>query len=217
MPKFNLESFLKKSPEEQAKQLEKDTQRLLNRLSSLKKNLKMYGETTSELYNLESDEVDQLSKAWSNAVRRGEVSTPSSKAGYKKFVKDLMKYARPNVHDLAVQTAEQRLSSWLEHVKANGSLAEIQYAEEMINSMTDSQKIGFTTSQYFLDVENWSSQGFVREDDEGNEYSIQTLKLELYLKTYGVNGKNIYNDSVASDGIDKMRPAVRGGRVKKRS
>lgn len=217
MAKFNINSFLKKTPEQQAEQIEKETQKLLNRLPKLKKNLKMYGETTSELYNLESDEVDQLAKAWTNAVRRGEVTTPSSKASYNKFVKDLMKYARPSLHDLAVKTAEQRLDSWLEHVRANGSLAEIEYAEDMISKMTDSQKIGFTTSQYFLDVENWSSQGFVREDEQGNEYSIQTLKLELYLKTYGVNGKNIYNDSVATDGMDKLRPAVRGGRVKKRS
>lgn len=217
MAKFNLESFLKKSPEEQAQQIEKETQRLLNKLPKLKKNLKMYGETTSELYNLESDEVSEISKAWSNAVRRGEVTTPSSTASYKKFMKDLMKYARPSVHDLAVQTAEQRLDSWLDHIRANGSVAEIEYAEQMVNGMTENQKIGFTTSQYFLDVENWSSEGFIREDDQGNEYSIQTLKLELYLKTYGTNGKNIYNDSVATDGQDKLRPAVRGGRVKKRS
>ena len=49
---FNINSFLKLSPENQAKEIEKQTKKLVERLPSLKKWLKMYNDTSSEMYNL---------------------------------------------------------------------------------------------------------------------------------------------------------------------
>ena len=48
--KFNLESFLKKSAEEQAKIIERETQKVIGRLPSLKKNLKMRRSNSSLLF-----------------------------------------------------------------------------------------------------------------------------------------------------------------------
>ena len=175
----------------------------------------MYNEISDELYNLNADELQLMGETYASAIRGGEVSTPSSSRAYRKFVQQLRKYSRTNIRELAIMTANERLESWLNNVRANGSPEEIAYAEEMIANMTESQKIGFTRSKYFLDVENWNSYDFKKETDEG-EYSIQVLKLELYLQTYeGSETKNIYNRKVAKDGdINAVRGSASGKKGK---
>lgn len=202
-------SFLKWSKEEQASFIERETKKLIKRLPTLKKNLQMYGEVSSELYNLSAEEIDLIGTTYSRAVRRGEVSTPSSQQAYNKFVNDLRKYARMDMKQLAIQTSEKRLDSWLEHLKANGSDKEVEYAQELLNSMTDEQKMGFTLSKFFLDVANWSSEGFIKNTDEG-EYSEQVLELELYCEKQGIQTRNIYNRLVATDGLDIDRVGKHG-------
>ena len=218
MPKkFDVSSFLKLSPEEQAKSIERETKELIKRLPTLKKQLKMYGEVSDELYNLTQDELDLMGSTYAKAIRSGEITTPSSQRAYQKFISNLRKYARTDISYLAKVTAEQRLDSWKEHIDANASEEEKAYVEKLLNSMTDKQKLGFTRSEYFLDVENWSSDGFVQKTEDG-EFSISTLKLELYLDTYGSGQtKGIYNKDVATDGQDKMRGAYRGRKAKRRT
>ena len=209
--------FTKWSAEEQARFVEKETKNVIKRLPKLKSALQMYGEVSDELYNMSSEELQLMGTTYSRAVRGGEISTPSSKKAYQDFIRKLRKYSRTSVRELAIQTAEERLESWLNNVRANGSADDIEYAEEMIAGMTDNQKIGFTLSKYFLDVENWGSEGFVQDTGVG-VYSIQVLKLELYLQQYeGQQTRNIYNTHVAKNESAKPRGAVRGktGKVKK--
>ena len=211
-----FKTFFRWKPEEQASYIEKETAKLIKRLPTLKKKLQMYGEMSDELYNLTPSEVKDIGTTYVSAVRGGEISTPSSKQAYQRFIRQMRKYTRTPIKKLAIETAEERLASWLDNVRANGSEEEIAYAEELINQMTDEQKIGFTLSKYFLDVENWNSLDFRKETDEGT-YSIQVLKLELYLQSCGVDTRNIYNTKVASDGqTDAIRPATRGGRPRRR-
>ena len=80
--KVNIDAFLRKSPEEQAKEIEKQTKELLKRLPTLKKQLKMYGDVSSEMYNLTSDEVSLMGSSYASAVRGGEITAPSSKQAY---------------------------------------------------------------------------------------------------------------------------------------
>ena len=209
--------FTKWSAEEQARFVEKETKNVIKRLPKLKSALQMYGEVSDELYNMSSEELQLMGTTYSRAVRGGEISTPSSKKAYQDFIRKLRKYSRTSVRELAIQTAEERLESWLNNVRANGSADDIEYAEEMIAGMTDNQKIGFTLSKYFLDVENWGSEGFVQDTGVG-VYSIQVLKLELYLQQYeGQQTRNIYNTHVAKNESAKPRGAVRGktGKTKK--
>ena len=219
MKKFNINSFLNLSPEEQAKAIERQTKELIKRLPELKKQLKMYGEQSSELYNLNKEEVELMGTTYSKAIRGGEISTPSSKKAYSNFIKNLHKYTKRNINQLALETAEERLASWKEHLDANASAEERAYAQELLDSMTPSEKIGFTRSEYFLDVENWNSQGFVQETSQG-DFSMMTLKLELYLQKTRASGmndvsntRNIYNTDVATDGENKLRAGVKGKKV----
>lgn len=188
---FDINSFLKKSPEEQAKAIERETQRLLNRLPSLKDKLSMYNEVSDEMYNLSPEEVEFQGLRQAQAVRTGEITTPTGKQAYNNFVKNLHRYARRNIHDLAVESAEMRMKSWLDNIRSHASQDEIDYAEELVNSMSENEKIGFTRSKYFLDVGDWNSDNFQQYIEE-YDYSIMTQKLELYLKKKGHNTGNTY-------------------------
>ena len=216
MAKLNINAFLNLTPEQQARAVERMTKDVIKRLPTLKKQLKMYGEVSDEMYNLSADELELQGSTYSRAIRSGEISTPSSRSAYQSFIKNLHKYSRMDISKLAQMTAEQRLDSWQKHINANASEEEKKYVEELLKSMTDKQKLGFTRSEYFLDVENWSSQGFV-QDTESGKFSISTLKLELYLETYGDETQSIYNTEVATDGQQKLRGAFRGRKARKRS
>ena len=197
--KLNLASFLNLTPEQQAKSVEKLTKDLIKRLPTLKKQLKMYGEVSDELYNLNAEEVDLMGTTYANAIRSGEISTPSSKRAYQSFVRNLYKYTRTDIGQLASQTAEQRMDSWLEHIKASSSDADMNYAQRLFDSMTEEEKLGFTRSKYFMD----SSYMYVVTEEDGKQYSIQTLKLELYLEevrhkeTEHIYRRNVKKDETA--------------------
>lgn len=184
------------SSEEQARYIERETKNLIKRLPSLKKNLQMYGEVSDELYNMSADELELIGRTYSRAIRGGEISTPSSKKAYQNFVRSLQKYSRGNIKELAIRTANERMESWLNNVRANGTTEEIAYAEDLVNSMTDSEKLGFTRSKYFLDTENWGSTDTFNKNTDVGQYSIQVLKLELYLQEHGHITRNIYGNYV---------------------
>lgn len=215
--KFNLENFLKLSPEEQAKAIERETKKLLGQLPSLKKNLQMYNDVSDEMYNLSPEEVELQSSVWSRAVRSGEITTPSGQKAYQQFIKNLHKYARPDIHQLALESAEKRMEDWLNTIKQHASQEEINYVTDLVNKMTDQQKMNFTRSQYFIDNANWNSkESYVKETSKGL-FSIQTLELELYLQARtDIDTDNIYNTEVATDGkLNKVRVG-RGKRRKRK-
>ena len=191
-----ISSFFNWSSEEQAKYIERETKNLIKRLPKLKANLQMYGEVSDELYNMSADELELIGRTYSRAIRGGEISTPSSKKAYQDFVRKLQRYSRGDIHQLALETAKQRMESWLNNVKANGTTEEIAYAEDLVNSMSDSEIIGFTRSKYFLDTENWGSTDTFNKNTDVGQYSIQVLKLELYLQEHGHITKNIYGNYV---------------------
>ena len=189
----NLSRFFKLSPEEQAIEIEKQTKKLINRLPDLKKKLKMYGDTSDEMYNLTGEEIGLMGSTYASAVRGGEITTPTSKQAYRSFIKNLRKYARTDLGQLARQTAEQRLDSWINHIKEGSNNSDSAYAQQMLEGMSEEEKLGFTRSKYFMDS---SYMYFITELD-GVQYSIQTLKLELYLEEIrGKTTKHIYRSAV---------------------
>ena len=199
--KFNINSFLKLSPEQQAKAIEKQTKELIQRLPTLKKQLKMYGEVSDELYNLSSEEVNLMGSTYSRAIRGGEITTPSSKNAYQSFIRNLHKYTRTNISQLAQETAQARMDSWIEHIDSASTKGDSEYAHKLLNSMTDEEKLGFTRSKYFMD----SSYMYMITEVDGNQYSIQTLKLELYLEEVkGKDTEHIYRSKVKGN-EDKLR------------
>lgn len=190
--KFNINSFLKLSPEEQAKSIERQTKELIKRLPTLKKQLKMYGDTSDELYNLGQDEVELIGSTYARAVRGGQITTPSSKQAYRNFINSLRKYTRTDIGTIAKETADQRMQSFIDHIRKNShNPDEIQRAEELYNMMSDSDKLGFTRSKLFLDVEEWTSDQFLLFIQK-YDYSISFVKFQEYMKQKGYNIDEVY-------------------------
>ena len=93
------------------------------------------------------------------------------------------------------------MHSWIDHVNEGSTDADSQYANELLNSMTDEEKMGFTRSKYFMD----SSYMYMVTEEDGKQYSIQTLKLELYLEEVrGKTTQHIYRRTVKGS-EDKLR------------
>ena len=194
--KFNINSFLKLSPEEQAKSIERQTKELINRLPALKKKLKMYNDTSEEMYNLTQEEVELQGMVYAKAIRSGEITTTSSKKAYKQFISNLRRYAKMDIGQLAKQTADRRMDSWLEHIKESSTEEDAKYAEELFNRLSDEDKLAFTRSKFFMD----SSYMYMVTEEDGRQYSIQTLKLELFLEeNKGQSTKHIYRTEVKGD------------------
>lgn len=218
MAKRNEVDFFKLSVEEQAREIERQTKKLVARLPDLKKNLKMYGEVSDELYNLTEDEVSTIGTTYAKAVRGGEISTPSSKRAYQKFINDMRKYTRRSIGEIANEVAEQRFNDWWQTIKDHSSTEELEYCNYLVMQMDDKMKRGFTTSRYFLENQNWNSQeSFVKSVTDG-DISMMTLELELYLEKNHpeVNTRSIYNKEVATDGLMKTRQGTLKKKTRKK-
>lgn len=213
--KITFEEFEKFDIEKQAEIIEKQTKQLLKKLPSLKKNLSLYDDATDELYNLTPDELSLYGETYARAIRGGEISTPSSKLGYQKFVRRLLNYNARSIRELAIDYASRRMDSFMETIKNNGSLAEIEYAEKLFEEMSDDDKIAFTRSKYFLDTDNWGSEQFIQAYQD-NEYSMMTLKLELFMMNKGYDTENIYNQAYYNSNEMTNRPSSRSGKIRKK-
>ena len=209
--KRNEENFFKLSPEQQAKSIEKETAELIKRLPKLRKRLRMHDEVSSELYNLSAEEVSTIGTTYAKAVRSGEISTPSSQRAYQKFIRDIRKYTRPSLNQIAREVARQRFDDWLKTIKDHASAEEIAYVDRLVAQMDDSMKEGFTKSSYFIDNANWGSEQTFLKDTIDGVYSIQTLELELFLENHHpeVETDSKYNTSIATDGKMKKRKGIR--------
>lgn len=191
-----LSSILEWSVEEQARFIERETKNVIKRLPKLKSALQMYGEMSDELYNMSSEEISLEGTTYARAIRGGEISTPSSKRAYQRFINNLRRYSRTSIKQLAVETAQARLDSWFEHIKDNSTKEDISYANKLLSRLTEEQKIGFTKSKYFLDTEIWNSQETFMKSFGDEMYSIQTLKLELYCVEHNIETDNKYLDNL---------------------
>ena len=93
------------------------------------------------------------------------------------------------------------MESWLDHINEGSTDADSEYAQELYNSMTEEEKLGFTRSKYFMD----SSYMYMITEEDGKQFSIQTLKLELYLEEVrGKQTRHIYREKVKGN-EDKLR------------
>ena len=186
--------FEKFDIDKQIEFIENETRKLLKKLPKLRKNLSTYDDVSDELYNLEPEQLRIYGETYAKALRGGELTTPSSKEGFNRFINQLINYNSKSIKQIAIETAERRMDSFMKNIHEHGSQAEIQYADYLYSMMTDTDKISFTRSKYFLDNDNWGSEQFAKfSEDVTGEYSIMTMKLELFMISKGHETKNIYN------------------------
>lgn len=196
MPKIKLDAL---TPEELEKWVEKETAKVIKELPTLKKELSIYDDRSNEFYNLDVDEITLMSKIYRSEIRKGITST-----GQTSFLKNLEKYGSTPISELAQDYAIDRFQSFIDsHSAYSTGEEDDEYFQELVDMMTPEDILGFTRSKYFVSwVEGGSDQ--LVQFGEDFEYSLHTMKLELYLESKGYTTRGIYRENAPSEKDTKI-------------
>lgn len=196
-----LKFFKEFTPEEQQEWVEKQTEKVLRRLPTLRKKLSLYDDKSDELYMMEGSNLQLIKNVY-------------QKSGYKSkqalnFVSELSIYGSTSIKKLIKQTTATRIESFLANIKAVGGAKEYEYAKSLLNQLTEKEKTRFVRSKYFFNNGDLSSENFVKFL---NEYgvSVGVAKLEGFMLHIG---KDINIDTTMYYGADTN---IKLGRPKKK-
>lgn len=194
------------TPEEQMKWIEKQTEKVINRLPTLKRELAVFDDRSDELYNLTAEEIKLKSVVHSSQIGGEDTS------GLLEYVENLTAYGDVNIQTLVDLSTEKRIDSFLENIKQVGGIEEYEYVKKLLNQLTPYERAKFVKSKYFFDTGNLSSDDFVKFL-EANEVSVGTAKLEGFMASIGKKVDNgMYFDN--NTRIKLGRPKKRGRKRK---
>lgn len=200
------------SIEEQIEFIEKETEKVLKRLPELKEALTTYEDVSKELYNMTEEQIKFASKSYQQSIRSGEITTPTARKGLSSYVQQLSRYGGGDISQLAQETAQQRFDSFLDHIRAIADDDELEYLNKLVDMMSEEDILGFTRSKYFLDTGDYSSDNWAKAKSEFG-YTINTMKLEVYLQSKGYDTEHIYNDTMGY--VDGAKPKGTSKGIKK--
>ena len=180
------------SLEEQLKWIEKQTERVVKRLPSLKKNLSTYNDVSAELYNLEPEDIMIMSKTHQKKLTSGTTDTSTYN-----FARKLEMYGDTPMETLRATATEKRIESFLDYVDNATSEEESEYVHSLIDKMSDEDKEEFTKSKYFWFTSDYPSDELVKFNElyKGAHESISpaTANLETFMKKKGYDTDNWYD------------------------
>lgn len=197
------------SPDKQIEWVAKETEKVLKRLPTLKKELKVYDDRSSELYNLTPEEVKLFSKVYSQSISQGNI-TPE----LKEYLAQLEEYGEKEIGELTKEKTNIRIDSFLYNLKQVASEEEYIYTKNLIDNMSEKEKEMFTKSKYFFDTGNLGSTNFVKFIQE-NGVSVATAKLEGFLNS--IRKEKITEGKYFEQGVTRVklgRPRKRGRKKK---
>lgn len=166
------------TPEQQIRELEKLTEKVIERLPELKEKIMAFDDKSDDLYNLTPEEIRLFTKTYSSDIAEG-IGTSE---GLNDYYQQLHTYGVTPMEELEVNIANQRWESFKEHIKSLGNEEEYNYLLELESKMSESDKIAFTRSKYFFDGGDYNSKDFVKFI---NDYGISVgmAKLETFLES----------------------------------
>lgn len=185
----SLEKLRAKSLDEQLRWVEKQTEKLIDILPTLKKELMMYDEKSNEVYMQEPTEIQLISNVYQQEISEGKYTK-----GTQEFIEDLEYYTETPLQTIIEETTEYRIEDFkLSLRKAGANLSEIEYVERLLNKMTDEQKRAFTRSKFFWTAGVVGSEGLI---DFHNKYGVTpaTANLENWCNINGIEIENRYVD-----------------------
>ena len=168
------------SPEEQIKWIEKQTEKVLNRLPTLKERLTAFDDRSDELYNKTVEEIKLTSKVYTSQILDGDTDI----GGLENYIDQLTTYGNTNIKTLVKETTKTRLDNFLENILLTGSPEEYEYVKKLLSKMTNTEKNRFVKSKYFFDTGNLNSDDFVKFLEEF-DVTVGTAKLESFLVSIG--------------------------------
>lgn len=197
--------------QEQMEWVEKQTKKVLARLPTLKKSLRVFDDRSSDIYNLTAEEIKLSSKVYSTQISEGTYGE-----GIENYIEQLQMYGSSKMSSLVKISREKRIASFLENIKSVGGEEEYKYAKKLLNSLTKAEQNEFVKSKYFFDTGNLSSDDFVKFINDF-DVSVGTAKLESFMASIGkLNKENARYFKKGETRIKLGRPKKRGRKRKRK-
>lgn len=181
--KIKLFKFDELTTEQQVRWLEKQTEKVIERLPTLKKHLTMYNDRSDELYNMSAEEIKLITSTNISDIKSGRTTR-----GLGSYANQLNKYANLTYAELRLETTNQRIDSFMDSLERSGaSQAEIDHCKELLDRMSDKDKENFVRSKFFWNYGDYNSSG-VRNFFNENGCTIETANLENWCEQHNILG-----------------------------
>lgn len=176
--------------EQQIQWLIKHSQKVIERLPELKKELAVYDDKSNELYNMDSSQIQLFTNSYAIDLTTGDIE--SDNESLLDYASQLSKYGDTGIGELRLMATEQRIDSFLESLEKSGaSEEEIEYVNDLLDKMSDKQKEAFTKSKLFWDSGEYGSEGISRFMDL-YDVTPATANLENWCEQHGITTEKRY-------------------------
>lgn len=176
--------------DKQIQWLIKHSQKVIERLPTLKKELAVYDDKSNEIYNMDKSSIELFTNTYAIQLTTGDIESDSSELT--DFVEQLSKYGDSGIGELRLMATEQRIESFLQSIKDCGaSQQEIDYVNSLLNQMTDKQKEAFTKSKLFWDSGQYGSEG-IRTFMDLYDVTPATANLENWCEQHNISTQQLF-------------------------
>ena len=176
--------------DKQIQWLIKHSQKVIERLPQLKKELAVYDDKSNEMYNWDKSTIELFTNTYAIDLTTGDIS--SDNKSLTDFVEQLSKYSDKGIGQLRLEATSQRIDSFLQSIKdSGGSEEELEYAKSLLDQMSDREKEAFTKSKLFWDKGDYGSEG-VRTFMDLYDVTIGTANLENWCEQHGITTEQRY-------------------------
>ena len=176
--------------DKQIQWLIKHSQKVIERLPTLKKELAVYDDKSNEMYNMSSSEIQLFTNSYAIDLTTGDID--SDNEALTDFVEQLSKYGDTGIGELRLQATEQRIESFIDSIKKCGaSDEELEYVESLLEQMSDRQKEAFTKSKLFWDSGDYGSEG-IRTFMDLYDVTPATANLENWCEQHDIETQRLF-------------------------
>ena len=176
--------------EKQIQWLIKHSQKVIERLPTLKKELAVYDDKSNEMYNWDKSTIELFTNTYAIDLTTGDIS--SDNKSLTNFVEQLSKYGDKGIGELRLEATEQRIDSFLSSIqKAGGSEEELDYVQSLLDQMSDREKEAFTKSKLFWDSGDYGSEG-LRVFMDLYDVTPATANLENWCEQHDITTEQRY-------------------------
>ena len=177
-------NFKELDVDKQIEWLIKHSNKVIERLPELKRELAVYDDKSNELYNMDKSSIELFTNTYAIDLSTGDITADN--AELQQYVEQLTTYGDRGIGELRLEATEQRIDSFLESLKKSGaSDDEIEYVKSLLEQMSDKQKEAFTKSKLFWDSGEYGSEG-IRTFMDLYDVSPATANLENWLEQHGI-------------------------------
>ena len=176
--------------DKQIQWLIKHAKKVIERLPTLKRELAVYDDKSSEMYNMEKSSIELFTNTYASQLTTGDIDSDNTEL--MDFVSQLSKYGDSGIGELRLMATEQRIDSFLQSLKDCGaSSEEIEYVKDLLSKMSDKQKEAFTKSKLFWDSGEYGSEG-IRVFMDMYDVTPATANLENWCEQHNISTQQRY-------------------------